>query len=147
LGQERLPLRAKLDLSFLKISSLLTCGSLTEAGRMPAIDLIFPEELDESHVRNILSRPDSGFDVEERVPLDSAVIDGFTVAGVVFNAFSLATAIWALKAQLEQSAKNRKTTSKEIRVRRVRTSEIRLLPTGEVKSIETTLEEFSRSDR
>jgi hypothetical protein len=113
---------------------------------MPAIELIFPDELDRDQVLAFLSEPASGFDPDDRMPLDSNLMDGFNIAGVVLNALSLATAIWTLKAQLDQAAKDKKTDSKTIRIKRIRTTEIRSLPTGEVKEIQTVLEEISALD-
>jgi hypothetical protein len=113
---------------------------------MPTIELIFNDEFDQDQVVKLLSEAGSGFEPDDRVPLDSPVVDGFTIAGVVLNAFSLATAIWTLIAQLRQSTDG-KTNPKVIGVRRVRSSEIRSLPTGEIRSIVTTLEEISGSDQ
>lgn len=110
---------------------------------MPAIEFIFPDDLDRNQVWALLSRPDSGFDPDDREPLDSTLVDGFTIAGVVLNALSLATSIWTLRAQLNQTAKDRKGEPKTIRVKRVRTNEIHSLPSGEIKQIEKTLEELS----
>jgi len=113
---------------------------------MPAIELIFPREFDQNQVLSVLSRSDSGFEPDDRAPLDSAVVDGFTIAGVVLNAFSLAAAVWTLVAQLKSSRGQEDNASPGIRVRRVRSSELRSLPTGEIRLIETTLEELSRPD-
>src|ERR1700733_7415294 len=113
---------------------------------MPAIELIFPDELDRNQVWALLSEPSSGFDPDDREPLDSTLVNGFTIAGVVLNALSLATAIWTLKAQLDQAAKDKKSRAKTIRAKRVHTVEIHSLPSGEVKQIEKTLEELSGPD-
>jgi hypothetical protein len=110
---------------------------------MPAIELIFPNELDRNQVLALLSESTSGFDPDDRQPLDSTLVDGFTIAGVVLDAVSLAAAIWTLKAQLDQAAKDKKSSVKTIRAKRVHTVEIRSLPSGEVKQIEKTLEELS----
>ncbi|MEZ5403762.1 MAG: hypothetical protein R2729_29040 [Bryobacteraceae bacterium] len=113
---------------------------------MPAIELIFPAELDRNQVWALLSEPGSGFNPDDRAPLDSTLMDGFAIAGVVLNALSLATAIWTLKAQLDQAARDKKTASNTIRIKRVRTADIRSLPAGEVEEIQRALEEASGAD-
>jgi hypothetical protein len=113
---------------------------------MPAIELIFPDELDRNQVWALLSEPSSGFDPDDREPLDSTLVDGFTIVGVVLNALSLATALWALKAQLDQAAKDKRSSAKTIRVKRVHTVEIHSLPSGEIKQIEKTFEELKGPD-
>jgi hypothetical protein len=110
---------------------------------MQTIELIFPDDLDRNHVLRLLTQSDSGFEPDDRRPLDSAIVDGFTIAGVVLNAFSLAAAIWALKAQLDQAAKSGGKDSKGIRIRRTFSSETRTLPTGEIRSVVKVLEEFT----
>ena len=87
--------------------------------------------------------PESGFEFSRRRSLQSDLIDGFTIAGVVLNAASLAVAIWALKNQIDQNQPTQK-AARIVRVRRRPGGPIRTLPDEDIESIVKSLEEMTR---
>jgi hypothetical protein len=116
-----------------------------ESTAMASIELIFPDGLNEAEVSRLLRSNDSGFESDSRRPLESAVVDGFTIAGVVLNALSLAATIWSLKNQLDDGAAAKKIPSKGIRIRRPPNGPTKPLPNDNVDAIAKALEDMSRS--
>jgi hypothetical protein len=111
---------------------------------MSHIELIFPDDLDEKEVSRMLRNHGSGFHTDDRRSLESAVVDGFTIAGVIIDTLSLATAVWSLRNQLNEKATPRKTAPKEIRVRRTPNDAAEALPTQDVTAIVNALEEMTK---
>ena len=113
---------------------------------MKTIEIIFPSDFQSAEVLKRLRTDESGIAIDDAAPLASTMVDGFTIAGVILNAFSLATSLYALRSQVTPSKKDVSKPAKGIRIRRQFSSQVRVLPTGDIESIQKALEEITWSE-
>ena len=101
----------------------------------------FSSCFEEPQVVRRLAQADSGFELSTRRELDSAIVDGFAIGGVIVGIAQLAVSIVSLRLELKQAAAE-DTTTPQVEVRVRDGSGTHIVPDGTTAEVEHFLEKL-----